>query len=317
MILRRSAASALAEKFVADRDSAVTERFVVRTVERLDRVQEQRYAAGLAARGLFPVPASAGGDSGPPVTLALLSGGAAAFAARAGSDLPLPVVQRRKQRLARELEAFTLLTAADDGARDVAGQGRVSGDQEWVASRGEGGAAVDTGPAAVAVAVAATPARTYVCPAGAAAPAPPAWLIPGVVVSTSVLDASSGGRYVDVSAASFGFDACRQAPREPSAAAASLGPVFATREEGTFVGALCTSLKARGRAATLMSLTGAMTATRCILDGSNVEADSGAGTGGVVVVTTGDALLICNKNQTGKVGEVVEKLKVEGKTELL
>jgi mannose-1-phosphate guanylyltransferase len=37
----------------------------------------------------------------------------------------------------------------------------------------------------------------------------------------------------------------------------------------------------------------------------------------LVVVETDDALLICKKDQSGRVGEVVEKLKAEGKTELL
>jgi len=37
----------------------------------------------------------------------------------------------------------------------------------------------------------------------------------------------------------------------------------------------------------------------------------------LVVVETEDALLICKKDQSGRVGEVVEKLKSEGKTELL
>ena len=37
----------------------------------------------------------------------------------------------------------------------------------------------------------------------------------------------------------------------------------------------------------------------------------------VVVVDTGDALLICKKDQSGRVGEVVEKLKEKGKNELL
>jgi len=37
----------------------------------------------------------------------------------------------------------------------------------------------------------------------------------------------------------------------------------------------------------------------------------------LVVVDTGDALLICHKNMTGRVGEVVEKLMAEGKAELL
>ncbi len=37
----------------------------------------------------------------------------------------------------------------------------------------------------------------------------------------------------------------------------------------------------------------------------------------IVVVETEDALLICKKDQSGRVGEVVEKLKAEGKTELV
>jgi mannose-1-phosphate guanylyltransferase len=37
----------------------------------------------------------------------------------------------------------------------------------------------------------------------------------------------------------------------------------------------------------------------------------------VVVVETEDALLVCKKDQSGKVGEVVEKLRAENKTELL
>jgi mannose-1-phosphate guanylyltransferase len=37
----------------------------------------------------------------------------------------------------------------------------------------------------------------------------------------------------------------------------------------------------------------------------------------LVVVETEDALLICKKELSGKVGEVVEKLKTENKTELL
>jgi mannose-1-phosphate guanylyltransferase len=37
----------------------------------------------------------------------------------------------------------------------------------------------------------------------------------------------------------------------------------------------------------------------------------------IVVVETDDALLICKKDQSGRVGEVVEKLKAENKTELL
>lgn len=37
----------------------------------------------------------------------------------------------------------------------------------------------------------------------------------------------------------------------------------------------------------------------------------------IVVVETDDALLICKKDQSGKVGEVVEKLKMEGKNELV
>jgi len=37
----------------------------------------------------------------------------------------------------------------------------------------------------------------------------------------------------------------------------------------------------------------------------------------LIVVDTGDALLITKKNQTGKVGQVVDKLKEEGKVELL
>lgn len=37
----------------------------------------------------------------------------------------------------------------------------------------------------------------------------------------------------------------------------------------------------------------------------------------VVVVETEDALLVCKKDQSGKVGEIVEKLKAEGRTELL
>ncbi len=37
----------------------------------------------------------------------------------------------------------------------------------------------------------------------------------------------------------------------------------------------------------------------------------------LVVVETGDALLICKKDKTGKVGEVVDKLKAENKVELL
>ena len=37
----------------------------------------------------------------------------------------------------------------------------------------------------------------------------------------------------------------------------------------------------------------------------------------LVVVETDDALLICKKDQSGRVGEVVEKLKAEGKTNLL
>jgi mannose-1-phosphate guanylyltransferase len=41
------------------------------------------------------------------------------------------------------------------------------------------------------------------------------------------------------------------------------------------------------------------------------------GVDNLVVVDTGDALLICKKDQTGRVGEVVEKLKAEGKNELL
>ena len=41
------------------------------------------------------------------------------------------------------------------------------------------------------------------------------------------------------------------------------------------------------------------------------------GVDNVVVVDTGDALLICRKDQTGRVGEVVEKLKAENKVELL
>ncbi len=37
----------------------------------------------------------------------------------------------------------------------------------------------------------------------------------------------------------------------------------------------------------------------------------------LVVIETGDALLVCKKEMTGKVGEVVDKLKAEDKTELL
>jgi mannose-1-phosphate guanylyltransferase len=37
----------------------------------------------------------------------------------------------------------------------------------------------------------------------------------------------------------------------------------------------------------------------------------------LVVVETDDALLICPKNKTGKVGEIVDRLKLDGKTELL
>jgi mannose-1-phosphate guanylyltransferase len=37
----------------------------------------------------------------------------------------------------------------------------------------------------------------------------------------------------------------------------------------------------------------------------------------IVVVETDDALLVCKKDQSGKVGEVVEKLKAEGKEELV
>lgn len=41
------------------------------------------------------------------------------------------------------------------------------------------------------------------------------------------------------------------------------------------------------------------------------------GVDNIVVVDTGDALLICKKDQSGRVGEVVEKLKMDGKNELL
>ena len=41
------------------------------------------------------------------------------------------------------------------------------------------------------------------------------------------------------------------------------------------------------------------------------------GVEGLVVVETDDALLICKKDQSGRVGEVVEKLKIEKKTELI
>jgi len=37
----------------------------------------------------------------------------------------------------------------------------------------------------------------------------------------------------------------------------------------------------------------------------------------LIIVDTGDAILICRKDQSGRVGEVVERLKAEGKTELL
>jgi mannose-1-phosphate guanylyltransferase len=41
------------------------------------------------------------------------------------------------------------------------------------------------------------------------------------------------------------------------------------------------------------------------------------GINNIIVIDTGDALLICRKDQSGRVGEVVERLKLEGKTELL
>lgn len=37
----------------------------------------------------------------------------------------------------------------------------------------------------------------------------------------------------------------------------------------------------------------------------------------VVVIDTGDALLVCRKDQTGRVGEVVEKLKTDGKMDMV
>jgi len=57
-------------------------------------------------------------------------------------------------------------------------------------------------------------------------------------------------------------------------------------------------------------------------EGSFIKAPQGKtvaliGVKDLVVVDTGDALLICRKDQTGRVGEVVDKLKAENKTDLL
>jgi mannose-1-phosphate guanylyltransferase len=57
-------------------------------------------------------------------------------------------------------------------------------------------------------------------------------------------------------------------------------------------------------------------------EGSFIKAPQGKtvaliGVKDLVVVDTGDALLICRKDQTGRVGEVVDKLKAENKVELL